>query len=108
MTHQTQTYLGRPVSRIVTVEKDGDFQSYREAERILEAEGHITGSMCSPEPTGFAPAADYEYIAKWRNLSSEDRRLLHGVIRPAPGNPTSGSRGGFRNGPLEILYFGDI
>jgi len=56
--------------------------------------------MCSPEPTGFAPADEYNYIAKWRNISVSEKKELHGVIQRAGGD--------FRNGPLEIVYFGDV
>ena len=56
--------------------------------------------MCSPEPTGFAPADQYEYIAKWRNIPPAERKLVHGVIQRAGGD--------FRNGPLEIVYFADV
>jgi hypothetical protein len=56
--------------------------------------------MCSPEPTGFAPEKDYNYIAKWYNISAPERKELHGVIQRAGGD--------FRNGPIEIVYFEDV
>lgn len=94
------TLFNRPVAKRIRLEEEGDFATYRKAEEILKAEGFRTGSMCSPEPTGFAPADQYEYIAKWYNISPSERKLLHGVIRPAGGS--------FRNGPLEVIYFGDV
>ena len=94
------TLFNRPVAKRIRLEEDGDFSTYHKAEAILKAEGFITGSMCSPEPTGFAPAEQYEYIAKWYNISPAERKQLHGVIIRAGGD--------FRNGPLEIVYFGDV
>jgi len=41
----TDTYLGRPVAKRITIEKEGDFQSYYAASEHVKAEGHITGSM---------------------------------------------------------------
>ena len=100
-TQTTQdTFQGRPVAKRIRIEKEGDFATYRAAEELLKAEGNITGSMCSPAPTGFAPADKYNYIAKWYNLDAGDKRLLSGVITTAGGN--------FRNGPLEVVYFGDV
>jgi hypothetical protein len=95
-----ETLFNRPIAKRVRIEEEGDFATYHKAEEILKAEGFRTGSMCSPEPTGFAPADRYEYIAKWRNIDHQDRKLLHGVIQTAGGN--------FRNGPLEIVYFEDV
>ena len=94
------TLFNRPVAKRVRIEESGDFATYHKAEAILKEEGFITGSMCSPEPTGFAPAEQYGYIAKWYNISPAERKDLHGVIQRAGGD--------FRNGPLEIVYFADV
>jgi len=94
------TLFNRPVAKRILLNEEGDFATYRKAEEILKAEGFRTGSMCSPEPTGFAPADKYDYIAKWYNIPPADRKSLHGVIQRAGGT--------FRNGPLEIVYFGDV
>jgi hypothetical protein len=81
-TQTTQdTLFNRPVAKRVRIEESGDFATYRKAEEILKAEGFITGSMCAPEPTGFAPAEQYNYIAKWYNISAPERKALHGVIQ---------------------------
>ena len=101
-TQTTQdTLFNRPVAKRIRIEESGDFATYRKAEEILKAEGFITGSMCGPEPTGFAPADKYNYISKWYNMDAGDKKLLAGVITPTAG-------GNFRNGPLEIIYFGDL
>jgi hypothetical protein len=100
-TQTTQdTLFNRPVAKRIRIEESGDFATYRKAEEILKAEGFITGSMCAPEPTGFAPADKYNYIAKWYNISAPERKSLHGVIQRAGGD--------FRNGPIEIVYFRDV
>ena len=100
-TQTTQdTLFNRPVAKRIRIEESGDFATYRKAEEILKAEGFITGSMCAPAPTGFAPADKYNYIAKWYNISAPERKSLHGVIQRAGGD--------FRNGPIEIVYFGDV
>ena len=100
-TQTTQdTLFNRPVAKRIRIEESGDFATYRKAEAILKAEGFITGSMCAPEPTGFAPAEQYNYIAKWYNISAPERKSLHGVIQRAGGD--------FRSGPIEIVYFGDV
>lgn len=94
------TLFNRPVAKRIRLEEEGDFATYHKATAILKEEGFRTGSMCSPEPIGFAPTEQYEYIAKWRNISPAERKQLHGVIVLAGGD--------FRSGPLEIVYFGDV
>lgn len=99
-TLQTQdTYLGRPVAKRITFNEEGTFSSYYAASAHVKAEGQTLGSMCGPEPIGFAPAEQYEYIAKWRNIDPAERKLVHGVII---------QKEGFREGPVEVIYFGDI
>jgi hypothetical protein len=99
-TLQTQdTYLGRPVAKRITFNEAGTFSSYHAAEAHVKAEGNTTGSMCGPEPIGFAPAEQYGYIAKWQNIPPAERKLVHGVII---------QKTGFREGPVEVIYFGDI
>lgn len=93
------TYLGRPVAKRITFNEVGTFSSYYAAEAHVKAEGNTTGSMCGPEPIGFAPAEKFDYIAKWRNMTSAERNLVHGVII---------QKEGFREGPVEVIYFGDI
>ena len=93
------TYLGRPVAKRITFNEEGTFSSYYAAEAHVKAEGNTTGSMCGSEPIGFAPADRYEYIAKWRNIPPAERNLVHGGII---------QKEGFREGPVEVIYFGDI
>ena len=93
------TYLGRPVARRITFDEVGTFSSYYAASAHVKAEGQTLGSMCGPEPIGFAPADKYSYIAKWRNIDPAERGLVHGVII---------QQVCFREGPVEVIYFGDI
>lgn len=93
------THLGRPVANRITFNLEGDFQSYYAASAHLKAEGQTQGSMCGGEPIGFAPADKFDYIAKWRNIEPADRRRVHGILSQTEG---------FRNGPVEVIYFGDI
>ncbi|SNT16196.1 hypothetical protein SAMN06295912_15031 [Sphingomonas laterariae] len=67
----------------------GDFVALRSAERLLASAGFSLASGCRAQPTGLM-FGDWE-IAKWRNLSPQERDALHGVM--------TGDR---RNGPLKI------
>jgi hypothetical protein len=98
---ENNTFLNRPILKEVKINLEGDFQSYYEAEKTLKEEGFTTGSMCGGEPIGFAPASEYEYIAKWYNISPAERKQVHGVMYPEAGST-------FRNGTVRIIYFGDI
>ena len=93
------TYLVRPVAKRITFNEEGTFSSYYAADAHVKAEGNTTGSMCGSEPIGFAPADRYEYITKWRNIPPAERNLVHGIII---------QKEGFREGPVEVIYFGDI
>lgn len=93
------THLGRPVAKRITFNVEGDFQSYYAASAHLKAEGQIQGSMCGGEPIGFAPASQFDYIAKWRNIDPAESKLVHGVLI---------QKEGFRNGSVDVVYFGDV
>jgi len=55
-----------------------DFSATHEAEAWARARGFCVGFMCSTEPRGLA--RDCSYIAKWRNLTADDKTLLEGVL----------------------------
>lgn len=65
------------------------FGAYHEAEEYCKALGVSVGRMCHPLPTGLAKG-EFD-IAKWKNLSAEDKTLLDGVIV-----------GDFREGPVKV------
>lgn len=73
---------------------NGTFQAFYEAERHLKDLGYCIGSMCRLEPIGFAYGVNY--VAKWYNLSREDKVRLDGVILP---------QDEFREGGALILFF---
>ncbi len=75
---------------------DDTFQAFYKAEAMLKEMGYIVGSMERQYPIGFAPKADWSYISKWSNMSSEERLLLHGVMLPDPN---------FREGGVVIVFF---
>ena len=71
-----------------------DFSAYYEANSWLKELGYLTGSMERHHPIGFAPLKDCDYISKWTNMDSSDRKQLHGVM-------LSDS---FRNGSVLVVF----
>ncbi len=77
----------------VTFRDEGDFRALYAAQAWLEARGFSFGS-----PQRGAPIAIMHgrvKIAKWRNLDSEERADLHGMIK----SPTFS----YREGPVSIV-----
>jgi hypothetical protein len=62
-----------------------DFSALDAAREYLRNRGFSVAPLCGPEPVGFM-YGDYS-IAKWHNLSSSDKRGLHGVLRGVGGSP---------------------
>lgn len=89
-----ETYLNRPVVHEVSFPASGTFSAITKAEEYLKDLGYARGSMSREEPIGFAQGVDY--IAKWYNISREDKAKLDGVIIPEPE---------FREGGARILFF---
>jgi len=58
----------------------GTFRSVNAAEKSAKENGYIVGRMCYNMPIGIAHAEDFEYIAKWENISSSEWPKLAGVI----------------------------
>lgn len=54
------------------------FVAYHDAEKWLQDRGFSVGRMQGPEPVGIK-RGDYD-IQKWRNINSNDRELLDGLI----------------------------
>ena len=71
-----------PNTHVLAETFDGadDFDSYHQAERWLQARGYLIGSMQAGSPTGAMPAAEYDYVAKWRNLSPSEQRACAALI----------------------------
>lgn len=96
--HQSQLqgkfYLDREVLHAVEFDPSGTFGAIAQAEIYLKDLGYTTGSMCRTEPIGFAYGADR--VAKWYNLSEDDKAQLDGIILPEPE---------FREGGVLILFY---
>jgi len=73
-----------------------DFKAFRKAEQFAKANGMIVGSMARGMPIGLADENVYGYVAKWYNMTSEERKDLLGVIM-----------GDKRNGPVTVILFDD-
>lgn len=54
--------------------------AYYAAEEWLRDLGYISGLPDRHRPIGFAPIKECDYISKWTNIDSPDRRQLHGVM----------------------------
>jgi hypothetical protein len=98
MEHSSQLkgkfWQDREIIHAVDFPANGTFKAFYESEKHLKELGYCVGSMCSREPIGFAYEADY--VAKWYNLSKEDKMRLDGVILP---------QDEFREGGAIILFF---
>jgi len=90
-----ETYLGREILHTETFPPAGTFSAFNSAERRLKELGYTVGSMCGPEPIGFADADVVGYVAKWYNINREDKGKLDGVM----------VSDGFREGGVTIVFF---
>ena len=72
-----------------TFDQKGTFEALYACQRWLTANGYSYGSTCCAEPVGVLKG-DY-VIAKWRNLTRQERAELHGTVD-----------GDFREGPLVL------
>jgi hypothetical protein len=90
-----ELYLGRKVLYTEKFPAEGTFKAYWAAEERLKDLGYSIGSMCRDEPIGFADGSKYSYIAKWYNISKEDKKKLDGVLISSD----------FREGGAQILWF---
>jgi len=70
-----------------------EFEAYHKAEKWVKDLGYSVGNMCGEEPTALMHG-NYEWIAKWKNLTTEERNSVHGVIE-----------GDKRKGPVTVMLF---
>ena len=61
-----------------TFREEGDFASVYKAEKYLKENGYSYGSMCGDEPIAIMKGD--VLIAKWKNLSTEERRKIDGIM----------------------------
>ena len=73
-------------------DKTGDFEAFCEAENYLKKNGYSWGSMQCDDPIGIMKG-DFN-ISKWRNLSTNERNALDGIIT-----------GDTRNGPVTVEIY---
>lgn len=73
----------------------GEFEAMYAAERWLKERGFSVGRQQAHAPRGIL-FGDFE-VAKWRNLSTEERVALHGTMT-----------GDGRNGPITVLIFSHV
>lgn len=80
----------------ITFTKPGDFQALYEAQAWCRENGFSMGSLCSPESVALMRGK--VLIAKWRNLTVEERERIHGKMTGPD----------FRNGPVTIEIYEQI
>lgn len=66
----TRTFDGR---------KGVDFSAYNDAVDFLRGRGFSVGTRCIARQIGVMYGRDWQ-IAKWRNLTAQERTELHGVL----------------------------
>lgn len=69
----------------------GLFQAMHAAEAWCKDNGISVGQSCAIGPSGLL-FGNYDWIAKWRNLTQKERRELHGTMS-----------GDFREGPVVVF-----
>jgi hypothetical protein len=73
-----QTYLGKEVKEKHDFNVEGTFESYYAASKWAKDNGYETGSMDGSNP--IALMKGYDYVAKWHNISAQERKMIHGVM----------------------------
>ncbi len=69
----------RMVARFEPVEGDR-FGAVWAVEKACKERGLVVGGHQRGSPRGLMRDAEYDYVAKWCNLTAQERRELHGVI----------------------------
>ena len=72
---------------------DNAFVAIGEAEKLATAYGYQIGSMCRNEPIALAKNANY--IAKWKNINSDEWPKIEGLLLSDD----------FRNGSVYLVEF---
>jgi len=80
----------RRSSMRIVFNQEGTFQAMYAAEAWCLENGISVGQSCATGPTGLL-FGQYDWIAKWRNLTARERKQLHGTMS-----------GDARNGPVVI------
>lgn len=72
----------------------GDFAAIHAAESYCKSKGFSVGRMDGDSPIALVKRS-MNYIAKWHNLSHEDRESLDGIIESED----------FREGPVKVTFY---
>lgn len=86
--------INKTIEKIIPVRSTGTFTAIDEAREVVIKAGFKHGIMCSDAPIAIAPG-DFDYIAKWYNISRDEWKHLEGVIVSED----------FREGDCYICYF---
>lgn len=81
-------HLAESIEHFTPRPDDGDFVFLHRVEDEIKARGFSIGPLQRGDPRGIMPS-EYE-VAKWRNLSVDDKRELHGMMTFA-GQPRNAS-----------------
>lgn len=90
---QGKYWNDKKIEHAVEFPASGTFEAFYAAEEYLKQLDYSVGSMCSGEPIGFKHGN--LHIAKWYNLSKEEKAQLDGVMIPEPD---------FREGGVVIIF----
>lgn len=89
-----ESFLGRKAVHVIDVIAEGTFHAHSSAVSYLRENGYCVGSMERDRPIGFMYG--YDYVSKWKNMTSSEQNTLDGVILPMPE---------FREGNARIVFF---
>ena len=90
-----EKYLGKIIKEKHYFNVEGTFESYYAASSWAKQNGYTAGSMDSFNP--IALMKDYDYVAKWHNISRKEQQDVHGVMISDY----------FREKPVTILIFNE-
>jgi len=93
-------FLGRKVKSEKTITRgpNTEFGALYEAQEYLQSRQYIVGSLDGDNPIGFSnQMLGWSSMAKWRNLSKEDKDKLDGVLVSEC----------FRTKDVKIIFFQD-
>jgi hypothetical protein len=92
---EIKTVIGKEITEVKHFEKTSDdFSALHSATKYLEKLGYVVGRICLDYP--IAAAYNVNYVAKWINISNQEKKLIEAVIIP---------KDDFRNGSASVLIF---
>lgn len=91
-------YLGRKVKEQQTFNVKGTFESLYAAQAWVRSKGYVYGSLCGDSPIAIRKGetfSEYDLPEKWKNMSEEDIKSVHGVIKSRD----------YREGSVTVMLF---